>query len=183
MKIYLSILMLVTIRDPIHNYLNWGKKPLVLFVPLLLQLIAYLLWFRLIRPWIEGRTKDHPEQKTLIQSCFGLFLVFCIIGFHYILPFCLQREYPMDGRTLVPIIGFAPSIWCVLFCTTFFQEVLGIDHSPRWGKLLPLTASALIVWRVFFAQCDRATMVAFVYSVYTLECAAALWYNYRKYGT
>lgn len=184
MKISLSILVLTAILAPIHNYFTLGKEPLVLVIPLVLQLILSVFWFKKIRLWVAGKSSGLPDQKYVILSSFGAFLALTITAFDFILPYCLRREYLIDNHTVFLVVLFSLGIWALLFWASLQEKLLRFPPKAAvyWGKILPFTIAALIFGVNFFYKDSRNLTVALIFTVFILECTLAFLYNCWKYG-
>lgn len=179
----LYILIITTIISPLYNFFNFGKNPLILFIPLAFQLLSYVFWFQKMKPWVIKKTDKLTDQKCIILSFFVVFLLFCITVFDFILPYCLQQVYLIDNHTIFLIVLFSITMWYLLFWVSLQEKLLQLPSKVPiyWGKILPFTTLALVFGTSRLMQNSQILMVVFIFSVFILECTFSFLYNYHKH--
>lgn len=186
-KLCSLLAMLFTLQQPVWMLLNWGKDE-VLALALAcfaLQAAAYALWFLALRPWVI-RQLDGAENARDLRTGYFIFYILFFYEAQGLLAYCTQPNDAPSRLSLVFLISITFSVWCTLFfaADSPLRLLFHVDEEvkPRWGRLMPLTACALVLAIKFLATLGEGRAETIVYFTFCAECALALVYNGRKYG-
>lgn len=174
----------LTFLHPLFQFIRWKMQfPALLALQLALVGSLWALWHFLLKPVAARRGKDATDGNILctnLSACCAAW-IFAVVD--CLLPYLLCSE-PMNSLDLLLMLGAGLLVYVELFLTTVPNRLLALpdDTIVKWGRFLPISGVLLLFVSFGGGALRKETALALLFLVFTLECAAAMIYNGKKYG-